>query len=299
MNNNTFFSVVIPTYNRADLIMETLESVFSQTYKHFEVLVVDNSSTDNTETLLQPLVQEGKIIYIRHDKNYERSKSRNTGMQAAKGDFLTFLDSDDFMYPDCLLDAANFVKTNPQIFFFQNLYELVDNNRKSIYNYSFPSLKNQYKALATGNFISCIGGFLHREIYQQFRFVEDARLIGSEDYDVWFKILARYKMGRINKINSGIREHPNRSVNLGAYDNLLYQKNAVLNNIRKDAPTYKKFKNYLPRLEASFNLQQAIIANTLKNKRAALAALRKAVQLDASISLTLRFVKILYNTLKP
>jgi glycosyltransferase involved in cell wall biosynthesis len=298
MLTDPFFSIVIPTYNRADLIMETLDSVFSQTYSHYEVLVIDNCSTDNTEQLLAPLVQNNQLRYIRHDKNYERSKSRNTGMENAKGDFVTFLDSDDFMYPSCLQDAADFVRANPEIKFFQNLYELVDNNKKLIYSFKFPSLKNQYKALANGNFISCIGGFLSTEIYQQFRFAEDQRLIGSEDYDVWFKIMARYQMGRINKVNSGIREHISRSVNQGIYDSLGYQKKTVLANIQKDPVTFSKFKPYLKRLEASFNLQQAVVSNQLKNKKTAFGSLFNAVKIDPSIFISTRFAKIFINILK-
>jgi glycosyltransferase involved in cell wall biosynthesis len=298
MKTDILFSIVIPTYNRADLIMETLESVYCQSYKNYEVIVVDNCSTDHTETLLAPLVKEGKLTYIRHDRNYERSKSRNTGMRNASGDYLTFLDSDDFMYPNCLQDAANYIKQKPDIKFFQNLYELVDNQRQKIYSYHFPSLENQYKALATGNFISCIGGFLHKEVYQSIAFMEDAKMIGSEDYDVWFKVLARYKMGRVNKVNSGIREHPNRSVNHGVYENLDYQKRLVLQNIKNDPVTVKHFEPYLGRLEASFNLQQAVIANQLKNKKLSLHSLRKAAAIDPTIVFTLRFIKILYNTLK-
>ena len=298
MKIDTFFSIVIPTYNRADLIMETLDSVFGQTYSNYEIIVVDNCSTDNTEALLQPLALENKIRYIRHDRNYERSKSRNTGMQHAKGDFLTFLDSDDFMYADCLDDAAGFIRENPGIKFFQNRYELVNNNKEKIYSYKFPSLDNQYKALANGNFISCIGGFLHKEVYQQFRFAEDPRLIGSEDYDVWFKIVARYKMGRIEKTNSGIREHPNRSVNHGVYETLAYQKTTVIDNIKNDPVTLKKFQPYLNRLEASFNLQQTVISNQLKLKGKAFRFLWEAIKRDSTILFTLRFVKILFNTLK-
>jgi glycosyltransferase involved in cell wall biosynthesis len=92
-----FFSIVIPTYNRADLILDTLESVLSQTYKEFEVIVVDNCSTDNTKDVLLPYIQNGSISFIQHEKNYERSKSRNTGIKHAKGDYITFLDSDDFI----------------------------------------------------------------------------------------------------------------------------------------------------------------------------------------------------------
>jgi glycosyltransferase involved in cell wall biosynthesis len=291
------FSIVIPTYNRADLILETLDTVFNQTYKNFEAIVVDNCSTDNTHELLTPLVERNKIRYIRHDRNYERSKSRNTGMDAANGDFLTFLDSDDFMYENCLQDAAEFIKANPEIKFFQNLYELVDNQKKLIYTYKFPSLKNQYKALANGNFVSCIGGFLHKEIYKKIHFMEDMKMIGSEDYDVWFKVIARYKMGRINKINSGIREHVNRSVNEGIYENLSYQKKLVLQNIENDPVTYSKFKPYLKRLEASFYLQQASVSNKLNDKKRAKQFLKKAAQIDPSIIFTSRYIKIFVKTI--
>jgi glycosyltransferase involved in cell wall biosynthesis len=117
-----FFSIVIPTYNRADLIMKTLASVFSQTYLHYEVIVVDNCSTDNTEEVLSGYIQAGKIRYLKNDRNYERSWSRNRGMENAKGDFVTFLDSDDFMYPDNLKDAAVFVGEKKQSHIFNNFY---------------------------------------------------------------------------------------------------------------------------------------------------------------------------------
>jgi glycosyltransferase involved in cell wall biosynthesis len=298
MKADILFSIIIPTYNRADLIMETLESVFNQVYKNYEVIVVDNCSTDNTQELLQPLIENNRIRYIRHDRNYERSRSRNTGMEHAKGDFLTFLDSDDFMYPSCLADAALYISENPDIKFFQNLYELVNNDRKRIYLFKFPSLKNQYWALANGNFISCIGGFVHRDIYKSIRFMEDQKMIGSEDYDIWFKVVARNRMGRINKINSGIREHPNRSVNHGVYENLDYQKSIVLSNIKNDPVTLLKFNNYLNRIEASFCLQQAAVGNQLKNKKLTVQSLRNAIKADRSVIFSPRFLKILLNILK-
>src|SRR5437879_12998904 len=107
MEHEPFFSVVIPTYNRAGLILKTLNTVLSQTYQSYEVIVVDDASTDDTEQILEPLVRTRRIRYIKHDQNYERAKSRNTGMENAAGDFLTFLDSDDLMYPTNLEDARS------------------------------------------------------------------------------------------------------------------------------------------------------------------------------------------------
>jgi glycosyltransferase involved in cell wall biosynthesis len=292
------FSIIIPTYNRADLVMETLETVFNQSYPGYEVLVVDNCSTDNTQELLRPLAESGRIRYIRHDRNYERARSRNTGIKNATGEFVTFLDSDDFLYPDCLKDANQFIRENPGILFFQVLYELVNNKRERIYSYSFPSLKNQYKAIASGNFISCIGGFIHRDIYQTMQFNEDPRMIGAEDHEVWFQVLARYRMGRVSKIDAAIREHPQRSVNHGAYDNLRYQLNYLVNKIKTDALLFDKFGAYLNRLQASYMFMEAIVANQLKEKKRARKILWQILQRDISVLATSRFYKVLYHSIK-
>src|ERR1041385_8837544 len=165
-----FFSVVIPTYNRADFIDKTLRSVLAQTYAHREIIVVDNCSTDNTAELL---ARAGQIRFIRHERNYERSRSRNTGMEAARGDFLTLLDSDDLMYPTCLEDAATFALDNPTVKLFQSLAEVVDESGEVVYRMPYPPLKDRLKAISEGNFMSCIGDFPRREIYQAYRFDTD------------------------------------------------------------------------------------------------------------------------------
>src|ERR1044072_4848830 len=161
-----FFSVVIPTYNRADFIVKTLRSVLAQTYAHREIIVVDNCSTDNTAELLDPFYpagllapfgRAGQIHFTQHERNYERSRSRNTGMEAARGDFLTLLDSDDLMYPTCLEDAARFALDNPTVKLFQSLAEVVDESGEVVYRMPYPPLKDRLKAISEGNFMSCIG----------------------------------------------------------------------------------------------------------------------------------------------
>ncbi len=292
------FSIIIPTYNRVDLIMETLDSVFQQTYTSFEIIVVDNCSTDHTAQVLKPFIDSGKIRYICHDKNYERARSRNTGIENAVGEFVTFLDSDDFLYPDCLKDAAEFIIRNPEIKFFQNLYELVNDKKEHIYSYDFPSLKNQYKAIAGGNFISCIGSFMHKDIYQTVRFNEDPKMIGSEDYEVWFQVLAKNNMSRIDTVNAAIREHPLRSVNQGAYDNLAYQRKYLMNKIKSDELLFNKFGPYLKNLETSYLLMEVVVANQLKDKKKAWSILKQIIRNDIKVFFKLRFLKILYNSIK-
>ncbi|NOT74597.1 MAG: glycosyltransferase family 2 protein [Cyclobacteriaceae bacterium] len=213
-HKEVFFSIIIPTYNRADFILNTLQTVFDQSFQDFEIIVVDNASQDNTAKLLEPYIRDGKLKLIVHDKNYERAKSRNTGQQNANGKYVTFLDSDDFMYPDNLKDAYQYAMSHPDVRLFHNLYELVDSKREVIYKYQFNSLDNPIRAIAKGNFLSCIGVFMDREIYRNISWDETPVLVGSEDYEYWLRVLASVKnVGRINKVNNGILHHAQRTMN--------------------------------------------------------------------------------------
>ncbi|WP_114576272.1 glycosyltransferase family 2 protein [Saliphagus sp. LR7] len=91
-------SVVIPTYNRADVLPRTLDSVLEQTYNNIELVVVDDASTDATKSIVKGY-EDPRIRYISHKKNSGGSAARNTGLKAAKGAFVAFLDDDDEWHP--------------------------------------------------------------------------------------------------------------------------------------------------------------------------------------------------------
>jgi glycosyltransferase involved in cell wall biosynthesis len=96
--NESLISVIIPTYNRAHLINRAIRSVLNQTYPHFELIVVDDGSTDNTEEVVKGF-QDSRIVYLRHDTNRGGSAARNTGIKAARGEYIAFQDSDDEWMP--------------------------------------------------------------------------------------------------------------------------------------------------------------------------------------------------------
>jgi len=293
MSEFPFFSIIIPTYNRAAFIEATLRSVLEQTYPHYEIIVIDNCSTDNTEELLQPFVRAGQIKFIKHEENYERARSRNTGLEAASGDFVTFLDSDDFMYPNNLADAAEYALSHPESKCFQSLYELVDAERNVIYRYKFPSLKNQTKAIAHGNFMSCIGDFIHREIYTQYRFDTRPEVTGSEDWDFWLRVLADYEVGRIEKINNGIRHHEGRRVNNQDLVSLQRGLEQVIAKISQDQHLASVYRRYLKHIEATSLVYVAILANSGFRYHEALRYLSRAVAKDTHIVTSPRFIKAL------
>ena len=289
MNEYPFFSVVIPTYNRAGFIEATLRTVLSQTYPHYEILVVDNCSTDNTEELLQPFVRSGQIKFIKHEQNYERARSRNTGMNAARGDFVTLLDSDDFMYPNNLADAADYARTHPEISCFHNLYEFVDEHRNVLRRYPLPSLRNQLKAIAGGNFMTCIGNFIHREIYQHYKFDTTLELTGGEDWEFWLRVLADYKVGRIEKINSGILQHSGRSVNNQNLDSIKIGLDHLCKKLATDPHLSEVYGPYLNQIRANSLLYMAILANTGGRFAEARKYLNAAVRIAPRLMANLRF----------
>ena len=91
-------SVIIPTYNRAHLLWRSIESVVEQTYKHFEIIIVDDGSIDDTKDIAESFDDE-RIIYIRHDRNRGGAAARNTGIKSARGEYIAFQDSDDEWLP--------------------------------------------------------------------------------------------------------------------------------------------------------------------------------------------------------
>lgn len=99
-NNKPKVSVIIPTYNREHLISRSIDSVLNQTYKDFEVIIVDDASTDNTEELIKK--EYPTLIYLRLKENMGAAVARNTGLNVARGEYIAFHDSDDEWFPEKL-----------------------------------------------------------------------------------------------------------------------------------------------------------------------------------------------------
>jgi len=102
-NNNPKISVIIPTYNRAQVLSRAIQSVLKQTFNDFELIIVDDGSSDNTDEIVKEYIKkDNRIKYIKHDVNKGGNKARNTGINNSLGDYITFLDSDDEYLPNNL-----------------------------------------------------------------------------------------------------------------------------------------------------------------------------------------------------
>ncbi len=291
-NQDPLFTIVIPTYNRAELILETLETVFNQTCKKFEVIVVDNASTDNSAAILRQLEESGKIKLILNSRNLERSRARNIGFMHAKGKFLTLLDSDDFMYPNALKDAEEFINNNAEIDFFHSYYELVNNNKEPLFHYRFPAESKQIKKLSEGNFISCIGVFLSKNIYKEFHFNEDEAVLGSEDWELWIRIRSKYQLGVIPKVNFGIRNHPNRSISSYDLDSIIKRKQHIIDGLLAIDSVKKVFGKHENLMRSSAYVFAAVSANQAKHFKKSKSFLKQALKLNSKLIMNPRFLRV-------
>jgi glycosyltransferase involved in cell wall biosynthesis len=212
MQDALLFSVIIPTYNRAAFISGTVQSVLKQTYKSFEVIIVDDGSTDDTEAVLQPLVQQNSNVFYFKKKNEERGAARNFGIRHAKGDYVTFLDSDDILYPNHLQEAVELIEKNnaPEVFHLG--FEILRTDGTVVKRFNNHSGSLNSKLFRQGNVLSCNGVFIRKEIAHRNLFVEDRTISGSEDYELWMRLAAQYEFGYSNTVTSSIIHHPSRSV---------------------------------------------------------------------------------------
>ncbi len=120
-----FFSVIICTYNRANLLCRALDSLLTQTYRNFEVLIIDDGSTDDTYTIIKEYFNNDFSIRYFYHKNRGMPFSRNAGILAAAGNFVSFLDSDDEYAPNHLELHKNIIVHNPDIDFIYGYVQVI------------------------------------------------------------------------------------------------------------------------------------------------------------------------------
>ncbi len=185
-------SVVIPTYNRANFLERTIDSIVNQTIKIDEIIVVDDGSTDNTKLICDNF----NIKYI-YQNNQGVSTARNTGIKKISNEWIAFCDSDDIWHKDKIEKQIIFHKQNPDILI-SHTDEVWKFNDKIIKKKAYQMKHKGY--CFEDNLSSCkIGAstlLLHKSILDTVGLF-DENLTACEDYDLWLRILIKYKLGLI------------------------------------------------------------------------------------------------------
>ncbi len=197
-------SVVIPTYNRKALLLEALQSVLAQTYRDYEVIVVDDGSTDHTREALEPLLP--RIRYIAKPNGGEAS-ARNRGIQEAQGDYVAFLDSDDLWEPAFLEVTTDYLSRHLDLGLVSTAWWTIPRGRREprvrkpvLHGDLFPLLMRQ-------SFISTSAVVARRECFHRVGFFHEG-LEQAADYDMWLRIAHAYPIAFLNTPLGKRRKHP-------------------------------------------------------------------------------------------
>lgn len=259
-----YFSIIIPTYNRADFIDKTIRSVLGQWFPDFEVIVVDDGSTDNTAAVVGS-ISDGRVIY--HPKaNEERAVARNTGTSLARGKYVTFLDSDDFLYENHFSTAIEAIERFRQPEFFHLGYEFVDEKLDSLRKVDYLSEIANYQ-LIEGNHLSCQGVFLRRDVAETHRFSPIRELSGTEDYELWLRVASRYPLYCDRRVTSAIVQHDSRSVLNTDREKLIRRINILETSLLADDAFVEKFRRQIPEFKANNRVYIALHLALSKSDR--------------------------------
>lgn len=212
---NPSISVIMPTYNRAHLIGRAIGSVLQQTFDDFELIVVDDGSTDNTEEVIRAF-DDDRIVYIRCDENRGNAAARNVGLRKARGKYITFLDSDDEFMPGLLDEVYRLIsKSDEQVgFVFTRNIRVRDTKhgeeivKKS--TWSLPAEVDTYLYFCYYGGLG-YGATVKRECFQEIGFF-DENLHAGVDRDMILRLAKRCECLLSHKRLMKIHYHPGERV---------------------------------------------------------------------------------------
>lgn len=199
-NRNHMVSIITPMYNSQAFIEQAIDSVIQQTHKRWEMIIVDDASTDASVAIVESIAKtDSRIKLLQLATNQGVAKARNAAIAIAKGRFIAFLDSDDIWYPQKLEVQLNKLTTSQQALIYSS-YQLINESGRNKSLYRIPKDKIYYQDLLKTNIIACSSAMYDRAIIGTKYLMPHA----IEDYILWLEILKESKYA------------------IGCYEDLLY-----------------------------------------------------------------------------
>ncbi|MBN1301174.1 MAG: glycosyltransferase [Melioribacteraceae bacterium] len=250
------FSVIIPVYNHANYLPAAIESIFNQTYDDWEIVVVNDGSTDNTPDVIKEYENKDYRVRGFHKENGGVSSALNEGIKNARGEFITWLSADDLFDPVKLEAHLQNIEKHPEKKFFISMwYYLVEESQVLIpANLWMPVPKDEFRVLHFfyANYIHAISVTVHRTVFEDIGLF-DQKLWQGQDFDMWLRIVSKYNFQFIPVRTCVTRIHEGQTTNTfeegGNFD--------AVRSLIEFANTHK-FEEFFP----DFNL--SVESNALK-----------------------------------
>lgn len=245
-------SIIIPTYNRSQLISETLNSVLAQTYTNWECIIVDDNSTDNTIKIAKNYSNKDSRFSI-YSRPYEKPKGanacRNYGYKLSKGDYILFLDSDDVLKNTCLKKRLELFNSNKNIdFVIANSSYIKDNIFYNKPICEFPvdfSSENYLKLFLSYKlpWASTMGILWKKNVLKDVKFDENLKRLQDVDFHISILSKKKYNIIRLNKIDTYYRVQDNKVSSKNHIKNVILSLNYFLKKHIKQDYVQKKYLN--------------------------------------------------------
>jgi len=199
---NPLISVIIPTYNRKDIILESINSVLVQEPKNFEIIVVDDGSTDDTSNFIESFNLPVSVI---RKENGGVASARNAGIKASKGEYISFLDSDDLWLPGILKEQVEYLLSHPDIpLVYTDQILSIKGENPGITRFGVTNTTHEQKSkfdlpgFAQSPPIHTSSVMVRKSIFNELGYFNENLKI-HEDTDMWNRISEKYNLGYIEK----------------------------------------------------------------------------------------------------
>lgn len=200
-------SIIMPSYNTAQFIKRSIESVIAQTHQNWELIIVDDCSSDNTDEVVSEIRDE-RIIYLKNDKNYGAAYSRNKVLREASGKWVAFLDSDDLWMSDKLEKQIRFMENNQYHFSYTNYVEIDEDDQLTGMLVTGPKKINK-TLMYTFNYMGCLTVMYDREFVGLVQ-IEDLKK--RNDYALWIKVSQKSSAYLLNETLAKYRVRESGSI---------------------------------------------------------------------------------------
>lgn len=265
MDDQPLVSVIIPTYNRANLVSDAIKSVLRQTYKKFELIIVDDHSSDNTAQVVGN-INDSRIRYFCHSENLGGSAARNTGIDKSQSELIAFLDSDDIWFPQKLERQLNTIDDSNinqlSLVYCGKVSINIDNSGKV--RRSTPKEKGLiHKDLLYRNVIGSLSGVLVKKapLLEVGGFQESLK--SEQDWDFYLRISKQYKVDYTDSILYLKRNHNNNiTSNLKLKFQNFYEYKPTLYNFIDECETCKIYDKLKAKSLYSFRMGRKICEAT-------------------------------------
>ena len=230
---NNLVSIITPSFNSSQFIIRAIESVLSQTYKEWELIIVDDGSEDNSVESIENFIKNKEQIYlIKLNKNIGVANARNEALKITKGRYIAFLDSDDLWLPNKLEKQLKFMKSNNYSFIF-SAYDKID-EQGNVFGHIGVHDRVSYCDLLKTNSIGCLTALYDTDYFGKIYMPTNTK---REDFATWLQLLKRVEYAHgLNETLAQYRVYSNQSsakkMNMAAENWRLYRQIEELNLLK-------------------------------------------------------------------